>query len=598
MLKTPPDFQLSTPNSARGPIPGNDPRLFSRRARTVLSTLPKITKDKLKNEIAYIRSNDPTITGLEKFRVKAGEQLMLVASTSLNPIAVACELAMNNGMQLIPQVVIIDNGGNASKVWRELTHFFKENDAKEFNDKLPNFIETHYSSLTSYSQPDDLKAFKKYVMKYVEEVIQKYRYDFVKAVILQTVYLEQKWEDESTFAAIKNFIDVSECKNIFVYPSDIVSINNEYYARRICQNIYTLNPVLTIHTNINMDLLYPTEFLFFEGIQNAPDVVIERLTSAISFNDTQKSYLEGIQIFWFTPKEYVVHCWLKMQNAIAQMISDNQYGFNQFTNPFILDVILKLAGIETKIDYALQEQAAYHPKSIFHLKNSVDEMAVVAQALTEKFPCLKAGFALLGQTTAKPELPTRFKLDVEGIIQILPLIPPFLRDNPDIRQHYENSELVFSHKLTDFFKNFDMSPAKSDCFEETLCLLVKEKFKAKGIQIEELKTTNSYCFADPSRSYHNNILITAPIQAAQFIANYFNEIAENSAFVEEKQEWIPQLKLNMTKIVVANATLVTKQFFDDLKYAVEHLISNEELDKHRLLAGYCMVTNSLQRLGM
>jgi hypothetical protein len=560
---------------------------FFPRAHSILSRLPKLPLPELNDHKGYIKSNDPAVTGLERYRVSEGEHLMLVASTSLNPIAVACELAVNNKKRIIPQVVLIDDSKNASKIWKALCNLFKDNNSTQFSSKLKSFLETHYTLLTNYTDSLQLETFRSYTIEYVNEVIQKYQYDFVKAVVLQTVYLEQKWEDKSTFDCIKNFIDLSACKNIFVYPSNIVTLCNEYIGRQICQNIHKLNPRLTIHVNLNMDLRRPTEILFLEGeSQNSPDVALERITAAIRFDDTPFAQIIGMAIYSFTPKNYKMFTWQIMHKAITRMIQDNQYDFNQYSTPFLLDIILRLVGIDMNIDYYFQDIAEYNAVTVFHVKTPYDEMKAAIKILREKFPDLDARFCLLGQAPAKPALPTRITLDIAGITKaIIPLIPPYLRANPDVRLQYETSHSV-QHRISDLFKNYHMSTSNSDCFEETLCLLVKKKLKSKGIEAEELVTTSSLYQPDPNRPNHTNILVTTPVHVAKHISDYFNEIAKDTASVEEKQEWVADKNTYMTKIIVVNSTLLSKQCLDDLKFAVENLVSKEATEDYWRQAGY------------
>lgn len=578
--------------------PNNGPSFFP-HAHSILSRFPKLPLDELNNHITYIKSNDPIITGLESYRVAEGEHLMLVASASLNPIAVACELAVNNKNRIIPQVVMIDNGENALKIWKALRILFKDNNSTQFSSKLESFLETHYTLITQYTNPLQQEAFRNYVTEYVNEVIQKYQYDFVKAVVLQTVYLAQNWEDESTFDGIKNFIDLSECKNIFVYPSNIVTLNNEYIGRKICRNIHKLNPLLTIHVNMNMDLWRPTKFLFLEGeSQNSPDVALQHITAAIRFDDRPSTYVIDMRMYSLTPQNYKIFAWQDMHEAITKMIQDNQYGFNQYDTPFILNIIFKLAGIDIQMDSYFQDIAAYRPETVFHVKTPYEEMAAAIKILGEKFPDLNARFCFLGQAPTKPELPTRFALDMTGITKtILPLVPPYLSANPDVRLQYETSHSV-QHKISDLFKSYSMSTFYSDCFEETLCLLVKTKLKNKGVVAEELVTSSSQYQSDPQRPNHTNILVTTPVQVAKHIADYFNEIAQDTAFVEEKQEWVADKNTNMTKIIVLNSTLISKQCLDDLKFAVETLVSKETTEEYLRQAGYTPPLNGHRTMRM
>jgi hypothetical protein len=137
---------------------------FFPRAHSILSRLPKLPLPELNDHKGYIKSNDPAVTGLERYRVSEGEHLMLVASTSLNPIAVACELAVNNKKRIIPQVVLIDDSKNASKIWKALCNLFKDNNSTQFSSKLKSFLETHYTLLTNYTDSLQLETFRSYTI--------------------------------------------------------------------------------------------------------------------------------------------------------------------------------------------------------------------------------------------------------------------------------------------------------------------------------------------------------------------------------------------------------------------------------------------------
>jgi hypothetical protein len=564
---------------------------FFPRAPELLSNLAKLPQEDInKKDGSWVKSNDVAITGLEKYRVAKGEHLMLIASMSMNPIAVACELAINSKMQIIPQVVMIDNSENASITWKALRHFFKDNNSfSKFKNQLRPYLIAHHATMTLHTEPENIEKFADYVLEFVEDIIRKYQYDFVKAVVLQTVYLEQRWEDECTFDGIKNFIDISGCKNIFVYPSNIVTLSYEHDAVKICQNISRLNPRLSIHVNMNIDEWRPTEFLLLEGeAENKPDEALKRITAAIRFNPSPAIRIIGIAIYSFSPEQLKIHMWSTMHKALEKMIADNHYEFTQHDTPFILDVIFKMAGINIKIDKHFQELAEYFPVTVFHVDILFEEMKNALIILNKKFPSLNARFPTLGQVKARDDWPTRITLDMQEFINtIIRLIPPYLSENPLLRMHYENMCIV-RKTLAKLFHNhgFGMSVSKSDCFEETLCLLVRKRLEAQGIEVKELVTTNSMFNDNPTRKDQTDIFLTTPIDAALHIVNYFNHIRKDTASMEEKQEWVENKNAYLTKITVANSTLLCLRVQEDLTFAVKNLISKEAIENYWRQAGY------------
>jgi hypothetical protein len=561
------------------------PELFP-RAHSVLSRFPTLSRERLRDHKAFIKSNDVPITGLERFRVAEGEHMMLIGSSSMNPIAVACELAANNKMQIIPQVVMIDDGENAAKIWKAMRKLFKDSTASQFSSRLQAFLEANLAMLTANSDALHIAAKVKMNSDYIEEVIQKYTYGFVKEVVLQTVYLKQEWQDESTFDGIRNFIDASGCKNIFVYPSNIVILNDEYISKRICQNISRLNPRLTIHTNLNIDLMHPTEFLLLEGeAENSPEEAMKRIIASIRFESSTKTYIVGMAIYAVTSQNYRLVMEKEMHSALNKMIGDNQYNLSQYKTPFLLDIIFRMAGITTRIDRHMQNLADYYPETVFQVTTPMEEMEQALEILNIKFPQLKADFAMPGQQVADPDWPTRITLDINGLISILNLIPPYLRENPDLLRHYENLNSV-QKKISTLFENLHMSTSSSDCFEETLCLMVQEKLKKEGIEVEELETTTSMFDNATDRLNRTNIYVSTPVHAAQHIVNYFNKIKPDSADMEEKQVWVTGKNAHLTKISVEDSAILSDEFHEDLSYALSNLVPKEKIDDYWRQAGY------------
>jgi hypothetical protein len=541
---------------------------FFPRATPSRFTVNTLAKDKRFVWPAYIKSSDPTITGLEKYQVNENDNFILLATTSFNSVAVACELAKKNKSLIVPQLILMDNGAEASIVWKAFTTLFEDNTLPEnFDIQLNDFITKHQALLSrKTAQPEVVKIHLAGTCTYVRSIITTYGYQFIRSILLQTIYIEQDWIDKPTFIELKKFIAASNCQNVFVYASNIASLNNEQISLAITENIYSLAPALTIHTNFNLTIYHADTFLMFEEKDNQPANVLNKLADAFGVDTNLYPDFDGYLVFQRTKEESLAASWAKMHTALNNIFKSRKYHFNQANSFILFDSILKLADCAVPVEHYNFEPAAHSDDIIFHLQNSLAEVKTIIDDLNNKFPTLLADFAIIKQAAVKPDFPIRIRMRIDVLIEkIIPLMPQFFDSHPEFIEPYK---LNASNFINHLFKSLNMSTSHSDCFEETLCYLVDQRLKSRNINISNLMSTTSRFCPDPKDKSLFNIFLSIPLASAQHVVDYFNEISPNSARLHPEAAWDERCRVYFATIFVLNSTILNERFVDDIKATV------------------------------
>lgn len=230
----------------------------------------------------YPVGNDPEFGDLTKFKPKSG-QVVLVGVGGMRSLGVACEL----GSSEVPQIIIIDNSRCVIKFWEGIKEIAKSaQTADDFSKQLFKFLEQNKDLYTpGKDKRQDKFAIVKlpkppFVMIYPTDNIETYfenlfaRYDFkyIIEMINKTILIKQSWTNLDAF--VKLFKTLNKLKipreNLFVYASNLVayianpSMLNKDEAKRVLIIINLLDPILAIHTNLDVEIGFPSKVFLIE----------------------------------------------------------------------------------------------------------------------------------------------------------------------------------------------------------------------------------------------------------------------------------------------------------------------------------------------
>ena len=287
--------------------------------------LKHISEEKRDCYEAFFIGNDPVIKGLHLHTPKNTSKPIAVIGTS---VIRSVEIALQVRNPHVPKVIIVDNSRQVIQLWSNLRHFSSLcHDSKEFLTKLPKFLSQN-STLYRYFDPDKTDLGSDYptqdIQRYFEILFKNYG-SMVLKVISSTTLIAQNWEDETIFEKIKNVLSYLDIKEIYIYPSNILSFADEQKKPAILENIYKLNPKLAIHTDHCENHGIPENvFLLTE---NQPDKVREKLTEEEEEEEEEEkeniedsvsnshSIVIGKDVFRVTPK--VFKEWLEYQMSLT-----------------------------------------------------------------------------------------------------------------------------------------------------------------------------------------------------------------------------------------------------------------------------------------
>jgi len=250
--------------------------LFRGHITRSLYALNQLPSNKQLNFRTLIVGNDPIINGLEKYKV-IDAPIALIATSGLRSVLLACELGNNH---YIPKLIIIDNSKQVHTFWDRIKKVFETSINQElFLTNVETFLkELENSEIT---KPDDDEKFNLYYLSkypsqdstvFLHNLFLDYTYDYVKKIITSTTFISQSWVDTDTFRKLKNILKYLNIKNVFAYPSNIVTTPipccQSCYNKQtdiILSNIAMMQPRLTIHTNCITTQPRPTEVYLLEN---------------------------------------------------------------------------------------------------------------------------------------------------------------------------------------------------------------------------------------------------------------------------------------------------------------------------------------------
>lgn len=219
---------------------------------------------------AFLVGNDPVMADLANYQMT--DHFALIGTSCFRNIAIACALASRQDRTTIPKIVIIDSSTQVNQVWRRVQQLFAScPDAENFQQQFPQLLDESAYLIRVvdkiFSPHPAIRYPAQNIEKFFQYLFTTYDYSYVRSMILDTVILQHDWENPEVFARLKNIFHDTGVKQIVTYPSNIVtSYSPQKHAdtiERILQNIDSLTPALTIHTDLCARHMKPERAMFF-----------------------------------------------------------------------------------------------------------------------------------------------------------------------------------------------------------------------------------------------------------------------------------------------------------------------------------------------
>lgn len=210
----------------------------------------------LENYKAFVIGNDPTISLQMDQYCDPGEKIAIVGTSVMRVVLLASQLS---DFTHIPKIFLIDNSAQVTAFWKAIRDFLRDEtlagDVGLFMGNLPAFLtSTKHLYIESYAK----------IFTFFSGLIRAIPYDLMKKIICHATVLKQSWEHKDTFEKIDNVLKLHGIKKVFIYPSNIVPyVRDKVKADRILENIESLSPVLSIHTDLCGFHGFPEKVFFF-----------------------------------------------------------------------------------------------------------------------------------------------------------------------------------------------------------------------------------------------------------------------------------------------------------------------------------------------
>lgn len=225
--------------------------------------------DQMTQHITFLIGNDPKIKNLDYYATKVGK-IALVGTSGLRSLELICELG-NKGH--VPKLIIIDNSVKVIAFWRRLrawviAYTFNNQDIflQDFNNFLNANIELYLvapeNDCTKQNRPG-VEYENQNPFLFMNRVITKHGLDYVLAIIKNATIIGQTWADNKLFLSLKNILKHNKIETIYAYPSNIKACIRNSEVQNFINSIKILDPILTIHTDINLRKRMP-EFVTFQ----------------------------------------------------------------------------------------------------------------------------------------------------------------------------------------------------------------------------------------------------------------------------------------------------------------------------------------------
>ena len=523
------------------------------------------------SHLSFIKSDGPDISGIEQYQAHKSEQFILLAPYSFTSIEVACVMNQNTSQPL--RLIFLGSNDNALIFWNLIRLFFIAHDSANNLDELERLVIGQKNLFLNSNQQDGHTEQLLFIhLKYIIKIIEQYEYKYIRRIIINATYYKHDWTNPAIFQKILDNTHPDR-RNFYVYAANIVSKSQENEAKLILDNIEILKPKLSIHSNQGIFMDSPTKILFFKNTITPPEI-LQTLSNEISYIGYDSPHSTTLY-------HRISNKFQELEIKLDDIFIENEYQFDKIFVPFLIDVIFKMAGImNIKIENYSYDQSFHQSNIIFHLPESVINMGEIMEVLNERFPLLNARFPLMGEAKTHPLFPTRIALDMDGIITtILPQIAKFLIDNPSIKNAYTDRGIILT-RMTRLFSEYGMHTGETDCFENTLCLLVSNKMKESNPSANDIVSTSSMFGPFANLPGYTIISLTTPLTEAIHIVDYFNSIDQYASELRPEQEYSKIKKLFFTQILVKNEALLSEKFIEDIRMTISRPLTNDAINSY------------------
>lgn len=220
---------------------------------------------------AFVVGNDPLMPAKLDSYKQPKDKIALIGTSGLRSVLLACKLGNEKN---IPKIIIIDNSREVYKFWFAMREFMSD-DSKSANQELfftnlPNFLTINknlYRDLRSEAFLDNKAKYPNQdIETFLKNIINIYGYEYIRSVISHVSLIQQSWGNSQIFIKIKNILNYLKIEKIYIYPSNIISLIKEASIQeKILQNIESMNPSLSIHTNYCQVHLLPEKVYLFDS---------------------------------------------------------------------------------------------------------------------------------------------------------------------------------------------------------------------------------------------------------------------------------------------------------------------------------------------
>lgn len=205
----------------------------------------------------FVVGNDPVMSVDLDGYCEAKDKIGLVATSGLRVVSLACKLG---NFEQLPKIILVDYSYKVTQFWKKIRDLMQDEHGisiDNFSIKLSEFLDQNsclYEDLSMYDftngYVNDVTYLTQDILRYFNELIQTYGFDYVRKVISHASIITQSWGDVETFVKIKNILNYIGVNKVFVYPSNIIRcIPDQELQDTILNNIHLLSPMLSIHTD-------------------------------------------------------------------------------------------------------------------------------------------------------------------------------------------------------------------------------------------------------------------------------------------------------------------------------------------------------------
>lgn len=234
--------------------------------------IKQLDESYLTNYKTELLGNDPLITGIEKFQADEKGRPVIIGTSGLRSILLACQLGNQAVNKAIPLLILIDNSKLVLKLWRDLRLLALracERAESEFMEDLLLFLANHSDLYVElYSREE--------VGKFFTDLFEKYGYHYVLSIITNAQIIAQNWCDKALFKTIKNILDFLETENKYTYPSNILFVTESVtLSQQLLENIFSIKPRVSIQTDLDVLQRKPLNFFLLDSSE--PSHVVSTL---------------------------------------------------------------------------------------------------------------------------------------------------------------------------------------------------------------------------------------------------------------------------------------------------------------------------------